>query len=118
MKLARFAVIALVLASALTAPAAAQYDPTHDPYAGNFDAVASQCSHWAVITPSDSTDLATYPKAVYVGTTGNVTMIGARAPSGASGVAWKNVPSSSLLPARPRRILATGTTATDILGCY
>ena len=33
-------------------------------------------------------------------------------------VTWKNVPTSAMPPARPRRVYATGTTATDLLACY
>lgn len=89
-----------------------------DPYSSYSDSVSSACRHWAVITPSDTTDLTTVPKALYVGGTGDITMIGIAAPAGASGVKWAAVPASSLLPVRPRRVLATGTTATLIVGCY
>ena len=37
------------------------------------------------------------------------------APAGADGVTFRNLPSGSLLPVRARRVLATGTTAADLL---
>ena len=58
------------------------------------------------------------PKAIYVGTGGDIAMIGMDAPANATGVIWRNVPSSALIPARPRRILATNTSAADIVACY
>lgn len=39
----------------------------------------------------------------------------ADAPAGAAGVTFRNLPSGSLLPVRARRVLATGTTAADML---
>lgn len=109
--------LALVLLSC--APVAAQsYDPTRDPWASNFDAVSGQCSHWTAITPSDTTDLPSYPKALYVGTGGDIAMIGIHGPVGAAGVVWKGSPAGSILPVRPRRVLATGTTASSLLACF
>lgn len=37
------------------------------------------------------------------------------APAGAGGVTFRNLPPGSLLPVRARRVLATGTTAADLL---
>ena len=112
--LTRWAAIALLgcLASCAVAPAIAQTDQYPDSDA------SSPCRHWAAITPSDGTDLTRVPKALYVGGAGDVTMIGADAPSGATGVAWKGAAAGEILPVRPRRILATGTTATDLVACY
>lgn len=110
--LLRAGALALAL---LAIPAAAQTDR----FGGSFsDTVIAPCRSWSMITPSDTTDLTTVPKAIYVGGTGDVTMIGVDAPSGATGVAWKAVPAASVLPVRPRRVLATGTTATLLVACY
>jgi len=70
------------------------------------------------ITPNDGTDLTDIPKAVYVGVGGDITMIGSGAPADAVGVQWKNVAAGSMIPFRPRRILATGTTAASMLAVY
>lgn len=66
------------------------------------------------ITPNDSTDLATVPRAVYVGQTGNIAWVDKNGTS----VIWVGVAGGSLLPIRPIRILATGTTATGLVAGY
>lgn len=96
------------------APAAAQTDR----YGSYADSVQSSCRRWSTITPSDTVDLTELPKAIYVGGAGDITMIGVDAPAAATGIAWKGVPAASMLPVRPRRVLATGTTATLIVGCF
>jgi len=71
--------------------------------------VVSSSSGYAV-TPSDSTTTATPPNALWIGTGGDV-----RAMVGGVALTYKNVPSGSVLPIRPTRIYATGTTATDMV---
>lgn len=70
------------------------------------------------ITPSNSTDFlvdagASVPKALYVGNTGDVAV--QLVDDGAT-VTFAAVPGGSILPIRPRRVLATGTTASGIVG--
>lgn len=89
-----------------------------DPFGSYADNVSAPCRHWTTLTPSDSTDLTNVPKAIYVGGAGDIAMIGVSAPTGAPGVVWKAVPAGSVLPVRPRRVLATLTTATNLVGCY
>ena len=111
--------LALALILLVSAPVFAQaYDPAKDPFASNADARTAQCTHWAAVTPSDATDLARYPKAIYAGVGGDIAMVGAHAPDGSAGVVWKSVPAGVPMPVVPRRILATGTTATNIVACY
>jgi hypothetical protein len=62
------------------------------------------------VTPSDSTDLTYVSRALYVGVTGDVTVIMA---SGAT-LLFKAVPAGQILPIRVSRVKATGTTATNI----
>ena len=108
------AIAAGMLALACAAPALPQ---TTDQFGAYIDTVSGPCRHWTAITPSDTTDLAVIPKALYVGSGGDIAMIGVGAPATATGVTWSGVPSASLLPVRPRRILATGTTASQIVAC-
>ncbi|WP_419900644.1 spike base protein, RCAP_Rcc01079 family [Roseomonas sp. USHLN139] len=63
------------------------------------------------VTPSDTVDLPTRPRGLWIGGGGTVVV------QGASGVAvpFYNVVSGTLLPLRARRVLATGTTATNIV---
>lgn len=67
----------------------------------------------AGVTPDDSNDLANATRAIYVGTGGNlrVTLVsGDIVTFPNTGAGWH--------PLRVDRIWATGTTATDIVGCF
>lgn len=69
------------------------------------------------ITKSDETNYLTdaslrVPRALYVGTTGDVVV---QLVSDAGTVTFKAVPAGAVLPIRPQRVLAA-TTAADILG--
>ena len=68
---------------------------------------------WVEITPNDATDIAEQPAAIYVGGAGDIEM------HGRDGVAatFADVP-IGLHALQPRRILATGTTATGIVAVY
>lgn len=65
------------------------------------------------ITPADA-DLADYPAALFIGTTGNVTV---DLVDSGSNITFKNVPSGSILPISVKRVRAA-TTAADIIGIY
>jgi hypothetical protein len=70
----------------------------------------------AAITPSDSTDLPDgVCTAVWVGTGGDIAV--RTQPMGGS-VILKNVPGGYPLNVEAKRILATGTTATDLVAMY
>lgn len=73
---------------------------------------ASATKAWA-ITPNDGADLDLITRALYVGGAGDVSVI-LRDDSGA--VTLVAVPAGSLLPIRVKRVRATGTTATSIVG--
>lgn len=64
------------------------------------------------VTPHDADPLPRLPKALYVGTGGDVTL---RCVDDAADVVFRNVPSGALIRARARYVRATGTTAADIL---
>ena len=86
-----------------------------DGFSGYADSASAPARHVVAITPSDTNDLADTPKGIYVGTGGDVALIAAGAPAQASAVVFRNLPSGALLPVRVRRIVATGTTAADLL---
>lgn len=67
------------------------------------------------ITPDNSNDLVTVTRGIYVGVSGDlkVDMAG-----GSSGITFTNLAAGVIHPIRARRIYATGTDATDILGLY
>ena len=89
-----------------------------DAFVGAGDIVSGPARRVVVVVPHDANDLVDIPKGVYVGTGGDLTMIGVDAPANASGVTWKNVPAGALIPFRPRRILSTGTSAANMLALY
>lgn len=69
-------------------------------------------NHFAIV-PSDGTDLAIVPRCIILTAAGNVAM------HDADGVAITYTLLAGVpYPFRPKRILATGTTATGIIGWY
>lgn len=73
--------------------------------------------HAEAITPADATDLTAVTRGVYVGVTGDVTVV-MMGTEGDSSVTFTAVPAGSVLPIRVREISATGTTATDIVALW
>ena len=66
------------------------------------------------ITPNDSTDLTSSKlRALWVGTGGNVAVI---AFNDTAAVTLANVPSGTLLPVMATKVMATNTTASNIVG--
>lgn len=68
----------------------------------------------AAVTPDDNTDLGFYTRAVFVGTGGNLKIITKHGQT----ILLKNCASGSWHPIRASRILATGTTANDIVASW
>ena len=64
-----------------------------------------------VVTPADATDLAEVARALYVGGTGNLSVVRLDGTT----VAFVGVPAGTILPIRIRGVNQTGTTATDIV---
>lgn len=86
-----------------------------DLFERSTDAVFAPARSAFAVTPSDATDFLTsgvVPKALYVGATGNVTV---QLVDDAGTVTFSAVPAGAILPVRPRRVLATGTTAASIV---
>lgn len=67
------------------------------------------------ITPDDNTDLAKLTRGVYVGGTGNLSVI---LENDTSAVSFVGVPVGSILPIRVKRVRSTGTTATNLVGLF
>lgn len=65
------------------------------------------------ITPNDGADLPEVVRALYVGGAGDISVI---LVGDSSAVVLVAVPVGSLLPIRVKRVRATGTTATSIIG--
>lgn len=71
----------------------------------------SPCSRHELVTPSDADDLAEVSRSLWIGGGGNIAVH--MKDTGA--VTIMNVPAGSELALRVTRVLATGTTATDII---
>lgn len=69
---------------------------------------------WKAITPSDTVDIPDRPRALYVGTGGNISAID----QNGNTVTFSNVLGGAFLPIGPVRIRATGTTASNIVGIW
>lgn len=70
----------------------------------------------AAVTPSDSTDLQFVTRGVYVGGSGDVKVN--LAGDQGSGIVFKGVPAGATLPIAVTRILATGTSATNLVAIW
>lgn len=66
------------------------------------------------VTTSDSVSFSVLPRALYIGTGGDATLL---LPAGNT-VVFKNLSSGTILPVRASRVNATGTTAADIVALY
>lgn len=83
--------------------------PSTDPFAGSGSEPARK---FLTIVTSDGVDVASPIRGLYVGGTGDVTAIDHAGTS----VVFKAVPVGTTLPICPKRIMATGTTATLMIG--
>lgn len=94
---------------------ATTYDSTKDLYA-NFSPNAETIgNNSAVVTPSDTVDFTSYPKAIIVTSVAggaNLVVLPLKAPDdGAHLVTFTGVSVQFIPPFRVRRVMATGTTA-------
>lgn len=83
-----------------------------DPFAGRKVSLSDPISNAASVTPSDTADLATQARALWVGGSGDVKVDTA----GGDTVTFSGV--SGLLPVRVARVYSTGTTGTNIMALW
>jgi hypothetical protein len=73
----------------------------------------------AAVTPSDSSNIAQiagqYPRALYIGTAGNVAIL---TPGAASAVTLVGATAGSIIPVQTQRVNSTNTTASNIVALY
>ena len=69
---------------------------------------------YEAVTPSDSTDLTTLARAIYVGGAGNVVAV----QHDGTAVTFTAVPAGTVLPIAVRRINSTSTTAAAIVALH
>lgn len=86
-----------------------------DPFSGLVDAVSAPATRGVAVAPHDTNALADVPKALFVGTGGDVVM---RGMNDTADVTFKNLASGSVLPFRAKFVRATGTTASAIVALY
>jgi hypothetical protein len=89
------------------------YDRTKDPLDNLSGGASGPGRRAASVTPSDASDLSSYARGLYVGGTGDLVVIPVGNADGAP-VTFKAHP-IGYMPVAVRRVLATGTTATNIL---
>lgn len=83
-----------------------------DIFSGHSNGLSSPAAQAATVTPNDGADLPTASRALYVGTAGNLSVVTV----GGSTVTL--VGASGWMPVRAARVLATGTTASDIVAVW
>lgn len=83
-----------------------------DPFAAHVAGLTAPATRSEVVSPSDSEELATVTRGLYVGQTGNIRL---RLLSGDT-VTFANMQGGVLYPIRVRQVFSTGTTATGIVG--
>jgi len=77
------------------------------------EGLESPANDWFEITPSDGTELAQIPRALYIGTGGDLVLADA-----SGNDATFKVLTGQILPLRPTFVRSTGTTAEDIVGIF
>lgn len=90
------------------------YDPAKDPYAQRSIPVNSYARNAFQVTPSDTNNLPTYAKALYIGTEGNIAVVPVNAADDTDVVTFV-VGTGVILPIQVRRVMDTGTDAEDIV---
>lgn len=83
-----------------------------DRFANVQPSLSGPASSGFAITPADATDLAEATRCLYVGSGGNIAVVMV---SGAT-LTLKGIGDGTLLPLRVKRVLATGTSAAEIVG--
>ncbi len=87
---------------------------SNDPFRYFSDSIDSPAQRAADVTPSDSTDLATSARSLWIGAAGDVRLTTV----GGDTVTFVGCTGGSLLPVRAARVHATGTTATNIIALW
>lgn len=86
-----------------------------DPFKSHETALTSPARNSFSVIPDDASDLVTTCRALFIGGAGNISVILA---DDSSSLVFKNIPAGTVMPIAVKRVEATLTTATDILGLY
>lgn len=90
--------------------------PSPDVYAAYAAAPSAPARRLEAVTPSDTVDLPTSGKALYVGVAGDLRIVPVASPDGV-GITLKNHP-VGYVAVQVRRVFATGTTASQIVALF
>lgn len=80
----------------------------------NVENTSAPAVYAGAVTPSDSTNLSSVARAIYIGAAGNVAAV---MPDD-SVVTFVGLQAGAILPVRIKRVNATNTTATSIVALY
>lgn len=83
-----------------------------DEFKNNKGGLTTPATKAVAVTPSDTDELATVSRALYVGGAGNLSLILA---GDSSAVTFTGVPAGTILPFRVKQVKSTSTTATAIV---
>ena len=83
-------------------------------YSGRADAISAPAQRGFAITPSDASDLAAETRGLWVGASGDLALVLASGDE----VTLVGAVGGTVLPLRVKRVKATGTTATQLVGLY
>jgi len=84
-----------------------------DRFDSQIDSLTQPARQAFAITPHATAEIDPLPKAIYVGTGGDITL---RAADSQADVLFRNVAAGQILDVRARHVRTTGTTAADIVG--
>ncbi len=83
-----------------------------DRYKNTSTGLSSPALDAFAITPNDATDILEVTRALYVGGSGDITLV----TKGGTQVTFVGISAGAFLPIRASRVLATGTSSTNIVG--
>ena len=84
-----------------------------DEYGSYQGGLSSPASEAFAITPHNTNELAKTTRGIYVGTGGDLSVV---LRNGGAAVTFSDVPSGVILPVRATKVMATGTTASGLVG--
>ena len=83
-----------------------------DKFSGNIDTASNPARGLALVAPADGAELSQVPKALFVGSGGDLRV---RCIEDEAPITLKNVGNGQILPVRAIQVYASGTTAADIV---
>jgi hypothetical protein len=86
-----------------------------DAFASHQMHLDSPGNNAAAVTPHDTNELATFARALYIGSGGDVSII---SPGDTTPVLYRNLQAGTIHPVRAKIVRATGTTATNIVAIW